>query len=366
METKDDYVYIVYCTTNLVNNYIYIGVHKTLDPFKFDGYIGCGVYVTQPASYQYPKTRFQHAVKEFGPKNFRREVLSIFKTAEEAYAEEAILVDEKFLKRPDVYNMILGGDSRDSIQCYKVPVHQYTLEGDYVTSYESIKHAALKMNKDHSLIWHAAYDKVTGAGYLWSTDKMDKLDITQYNLGINQRFKVYVYLETGEFYKEFNSGAECRKELSVYKISECYRLGVKSKGYYLSTVKAETYDIARHKYLQERVVHMYDSNGDYVKTYEHQIDAQNEFPKANINKCIKLRQADINGNYWTLDKLDNIILKPNGRCTKRKVGKYDLEDNLVTVYETATQAANENGTAVWKVLAGTNQTQKGHIYRYLT
>lgn len=46
LETKDKYKYIVYQTINLVNNKIYIGVHKTVDPTVFDGYIGCGVKVS--------------------------------------------------------------------------------------------------------------------------------------------------------------------------------------------------------------------------------------------------------------------------------------------------------------------------------
>ena len=31
--------YIVYLTMNLVNKKIYVGVHKTKTPYKFDGYL---------------------------------------------------------------------------------------------------------------------------------------------------------------------------------------------------------------------------------------------------------------------------------------------------------------------------------------
>ena len=69
--------YIVYLTKNLINNKIYIGVHQTDNPNKFDGYIGCGVYTTQNSSYNHPKTAFQFAVKKYGPKNFKRTILKI-------------------------------------------------------------------------------------------------------------------------------------------------------------------------------------------------------------------------------------------------------------------------------------------------
>jgi hypothetical protein len=52
---------IVYCTTNIINKKIYIGVHVCKSE-KFDGYIGCGVYVTKPSTYNHPKTAFQYAV----------------------------------------------------------------------------------------------------------------------------------------------------------------------------------------------------------------------------------------------------------------------------------------------------------------
>ncbi len=95
--------YIVYCTTNTENNYIYIGVHQTTNSKKFDGYIGCGVYVNMPSTYNKPKTRFQYAVKKYGPKKFQRKILKVFNNPEDAYSLEAELVDEKFLIRKDVY-----------------------------------------------------------------------------------------------------------------------------------------------------------------------------------------------------------------------------------------------------------------------
>jgi hypothetical protein len=42
---KNNFKYIVYQTINLVNNKIYIGVHRT-NPDIFDGYIGNGVQQT--------------------------------------------------------------------------------------------------------------------------------------------------------------------------------------------------------------------------------------------------------------------------------------------------------------------------------
>ena len=83
MEKGTNFKYIVYLTTNKVNNKIYIGVHKTLTPDKFDGYIGCGILINEPNTYSKPKTHFQYAVKKHGVSNFNREILAIFDTAEE-------------------------------------------------------------------------------------------------------------------------------------------------------------------------------------------------------------------------------------------------------------------------------------------
>ena len=86
-------MFIVYLTINLKSqingkNKIYVGVHKTKDPTIFDGYIGCGVVITQPSTYMYPKTAFQYAVKKYGPESFKRETLFIYDTIEEAFKKD--------------------------------------------------------------------------------------------------------------------------------------------------------------------------------------------------------------------------------------------------------------------------------------
>ena len=61
--------YILYLTICLENNKIYIGVHKTENPDIFDGYIGCGVRVGVPSSYNDGNTPFKKAVLKYGSKH---------------------------------------------------------------------------------------------------------------------------------------------------------------------------------------------------------------------------------------------------------------------------------------------------------
>jgi len=56
-------------------------------------------------------------------------------------------------------------------------------------------------------------------------------------------------------------------------------------------------------------------------------------------------------------KVPEYFAKTKGRTnSKKRVGKYTLNGELVKLYDSATAAAKENGTSVWKVLNGTNKT----------
>lgn len=86
--------HFIYKTTNLVNGKIYIGKHssKTLD----DHYLGSGVVL-------------QKAILKYGRENFKREILELFDTSDEALIRESEIVTKEFINRPDVYNAKPGG-----------------------------------------------------------------------------------------------------------------------------------------------------------------------------------------------------------------------------------------------------------------
>ena len=66
----------------------------------------------------------------------------------------------------------------------------------------------------------------------------------------------------------------------------------------------------------------------------------------------------------TKQDFDNNLIVPVPEVGTVIIG-IDLNGNLISEYSSATAAAKENGTSVWKVLAGTNQTHKQYVYKYI-
>jgi adenine-specific DNA methylase len=85
-------MYILYKTVNIINGRYYIGVSNTRKKY----YKGSG-------------TALREAIRYYGPKNFKREIIATFETYEEAYKREAEIVNEDFVADPQTYNIKVGG-----------------------------------------------------------------------------------------------------------------------------------------------------------------------------------------------------------------------------------------------------------------
>lgn len=87
--------YYVYKITNKSNEKVYIGKRCHKIPEK-DHYMGSG-------------SQIKSAIKKYGKENFKKEILQIFNTNDEAAAFESSLVTKEFVESSLSYNMHEGG-----------------------------------------------------------------------------------------------------------------------------------------------------------------------------------------------------------------------------------------------------------------
>ena len=214
--------WIVYQTTCTVNNKIYIGVHGTENPYKFDGYLGNGIYTNSPKTYQCRKTAFQCAVAKYGIKNFKRTVLKIFDTLEDALNLEAWLVTKDFIERTDVYNTTIGGGLPPKLN---KPIYQYDLEGNFIQSYDSTSEAGRAVGTPHTNIIKCLQGaRQTAGGFQWREEYKEHIPAYKKNQGFHRT--LYQYTTDNKLIKEWDSVAEAARQLSHSK----EYLATKAKG----------------------------------------------------------------------------------------------------------------------------------------
>lgn len=89
------FYYTIYKVTNKLNGKFYIGKHQTKK--LNDHYYGSG-------------KKLLAAIKKYGKENFSKEILFVFETEQEMNDKEKELITEEFVRRPDTYNVGVGGE----------------------------------------------------------------------------------------------------------------------------------------------------------------------------------------------------------------------------------------------------------------
>jgi len=128
--------YYLYQITNIVNNKIYVGVHKTED--MNDGYMGSGKVIKQ-------------AIEKYGIDNFRKNILETFEDSKSMYAREKEIVTNDFIMREDVYNLRRGGfGGFDFINSNPELFLTEKRLNSLMSQQEALKHWKIKYNNDEN------------------------------------------------------------------------------------------------------------------------------------------------------------------------------------------------------------------------
>ncbi len=361
--------YIVYLTTNLKSqinglNRIYIGVHKTKDPNKFDGYIGCGVKINAPSSYMFPKTPFQYAVKKYGVSSFKREILYVYDTMEEAYLKEKELVDMTFIKQSHVYNIALGGHGGEIVdpKIHCLPVYQFDLEGNLVNFWETTLDASDFYGCMVSKISKAINGYYECLGYFWA--RTDTITLSKYKT--DHKKYTYLYNIDGKLINEFISRTECSKYLGCapQSVSKAVIMQQPIKNHYVSDSIVDIFIPKPRITLKDKVFYLYTTT-DYIGEFE----TKELLKYLQINTCKKLDSIINSNNGWykdfyVSDSLLEII--PSKKHSNKSVDIYTKEGVFLETLDSVKlvkEKYNINNCQMSKILKGVKE-HNNYIFKY--
>lgn len=227
-KTDNRYYGYIYKIYNSENAKVYIGQTRR------DIEIRWRQHLMSTTRKQDKNTILYKAMNKYGSEKFNIQLIKeySFESKEELIEilnkEEIRYISEYNCLNPNGYNMQKGGKSpTESMKC---PVDKYSLDGEYLASYESLSEACLYSDKKlnyHHISECCKGELYSSGGYVWRYQG-DAFDI--YNKKDKRLTSVDQYTIDGEFIKHYNSfsdailevfGTTCTKTYSSHMAACC-------------------------------------------------------------------------------------------------------------------------------------------------
>ncbi len=358
--------YIVYLTTNKINNKIYIGVHETENPDRFDGYLGCGANINKPSSYNKGKTHLHNAILKYGVSAFHRKTLRVFDNLEDALDLEAWLVNEDFVKRTDTYNMTVGGQIPPLLN---KKVYEFNLQGEVLRSWESLREATEFFNVNKDRIAMSIKDKRSFNNSYWSFN--DNINVSEYRL--SSRGYVFQYNKDGVLLNTYENASVAALKLDITRDAIVNAVFNRTTccGYYFLRSDEDINLLLNEKSSRAlkniTPVYRYLKDGTFDKEYKSIKEAVENTPKANHGNIIRAIKSDrtCGGYRWSYEK-SNIIKSYNRiELTSVKIAQYDLNHNLIKIWNSVSECKKEFPSCQ-KVCRKERKSSKGFIFEYIS
>lgn len=358
--------YIVYLTTNKINGKIYIGVHQTENPDKFDGYLGCGAFKDKPSSYNKGKTYFHNALIKYGTSAFHRKVLKVFDNLQDALDLETFLVTEDFVKRTDTYNMTVGGNVPP---IFNKIIYQFDLQGNFIKKWDSIKNIISEYNVNHDRIWMAIKNKRSFNNCYW----YDKPSINVSEFRLSSHGYVYQYNKDGILLHKFSSASEAALKLDLDKqaiVNAVYNRCTLCGFYFLrpdEDINILLYDKSKKIMCSITSVYRYTLSGKFNKEYKSIADAVKDTPKSsrpNIIRAIKNNRTCA-GYRWSYIKSDSIQEFKKTDIKSIKIAQYNLDHELIKIWDSVKEC-KKYFPSCQKVCRKERKSSHGFIFEYIS
>lgn len=357
--------YIVYITTNKINNKIYVGIHEIEDPNVWDYYLGCGAFSNKPSSYNKAKTPFHAAICKYGVSNFYRYTIAIFDTKKEALELERFIVNEDFIKRIDTYNVVLGGGTPP---VHNKIVYQFDLNGNLLQQWNSLKEVTETKSFGKDSVVTSIKKKKSYGGFYWSFTEI--IDINEYIDSV--KTEINVYNSNGDFLNSFDSIVNAAKFYDVKSASISNAIKECSKLHGLIFCKSDMSiddffkKITDRKIVVKTPIYKYDNiSGKFLEKFDSVKEAAIKCNLKSHSRIISAaKYGKMSGGYrWSYELKDNILDCSNISSNKPKqIEQYDLDGNLIKTWNIA-ECRKVYPNCI-KVCRGAREKAHGFVWKY--
>ena len=184
---------------------------------------------------------------------------------------------------------------------------------------------------------------IGGDGRKW-IDREKVIEL--YNNGLSAK---QISEELGVWY---SSIIDVLKEVGLYETNE-----VTARGKLSSSLKQT-----------DRKVLQYDENLNLIAVYNSPLEAslKTGFNKVSIKTAFETKNG-YKGFFWIREGDSLPIARKIKTCESKKIGQYDKEDNLIKIYNSASEAGKDNNidpSSIIKVCKGKRKTTGGYKWRY--
>lgn len=359
--------YILFITTNTKSkingiNRILADVHAVEDPSEFDNYLGDGVYTNQPASYMYPKTAFQCAVKKYGTTSFVRSVLCVYDTKEEAYAGLGNIITAKFIEQSFTYNTRL-----DNISSLASVLYQFNEYGKVVRRWDNMREACDFYSMSINKMAIAINDHRYFHNSFWSFNK--SIDKKDYKKEKTYMQTIYLYNMDGKLLYEFANKQVCADALGLNEkgiITYINSQIIVNDEFYLSNKLTDEFKVKPRRQYNKATFYVYDKNNNLIGTAKGKkvMPIIKNFSWRTIQKIMQ----EQNGNYLDMHITVDPLVSENKR-SENKIPEIEIYDKYGNYIETSTdfsQIQKDYGISKCELkhLEWGNKYFKNFIFKY--